>query len=69
MTRPHVSDFALLAFLEAEHGVDIDWLRQAVADRVHGAPCDGMHCVGHQGLRFHLSGGTVVAVDRIGPPQ
>ena len=69
MRGVHVSDYAILKFVEAEFGIDVDWLRNAIAERARTTAVTGMTRVDHEGLRFHLSGGTVVSVERIGPPR
>lgn len=68
--RVGVSDFALLQFLEVEHGIPIDWLRASIRARLHEVPAvpEGMAQVTAGNLRLHVSGGTICGVSRSLPP-
>ncbi|WP_425099159.1 hypothetical protein [Tropicibacter sp. S64] len=69
--RHHVSDFALLQFLELEYGIDVASLRRTVAwraDAVGWPSCDAT-ALTSQELRLHVSGGTVCGVSRAATPD
>ncbi|WP_425072563.1 hypothetical protein [Sagittula sp. S175] len=69
--RHAVSDFALLEYLEAEYGIDIATLRRTVAWRADaaGPVTPGTAALTSQGLRLHVSGGTVCSVQPVEPGQ
>lgn len=62
--RHGVSDYALLRYIEVQHGIEITSLRAMVSRRADagGKPCEGMKSLRVGGLRFHISGGTVCDV-------
>lgn len=64
MTRqlPHVSDHALLRYLERMRGIDIEKARAEIAARVADGVQLGASAVVSGGHRFTLSGNTVTSV-------
>ena len=68
MTKPrhHVSDFALLQYIEAQTGVEIETLRRTVAWKAdaEAAVSTGMSELTCGELRLFVSGGTVCSIAR-----
>lgn len=66
MSEPHITDHAVLRYLERAGGFQIEALRQAMAERVGRTAAPGAASVLIDGLRFVLKDGpqglTVVTV-------
>jgi hypothetical protein len=58
----HVTDHAILRYLERAHGIDINAVRHMIADTVREAAQAGASGVRHGGLAYRLKDGVVVTV-------
>jgi len=74
MSRPRISDHALVRFLERAGGLDIEALRASLADslaRAHDAANDiggGDYLISADGLAYVVRSGTVTTVLPEGSP-
>lgn len=57
-----VSDHAVLRYMERAMGLDIETVRQHIADTCAGAAAVGAVCVRSEGFRFEISGNAVITV-------
>lgn len=62
MTEVHVTDHAVLRYLERACGVDIEAVRAEIARAVRRGVATGACGVRRDGLNFRLAGATVVTV-------
>lgn len=61
---PHVTDHALVRYLERVVGVDLDVHRQAIEARVAGAVALGASAIVSEGYRYALTDSVVITVTR-----
>jgi hypothetical protein len=59
---PHVTDHAVLRYLERVQGYNIDALRQHISKTCEAVAALGGTCVRAEGVRFEISNGRVVTV-------
>lgn len=60
MSKPVVTDHAVLRYLERAHGVDVEAARAEIAATVARGVAAGASFVTHRGLRFVIRSGGVV---------
>ncbi len=60
--QPHVTDHAIIRYLERVKGVDIEATRQEIADIVRRGVKLGAEAVVLQGMRYRLEGACCVTV-------
>lgn len=57
-----VSDHAVLRYMERSMGLNVDLVRQHIADICSGAAAVGAVCVRSEGLRFEIGKNVVITV-------
>lgn len=62
MTEVHVTDHAIIRYLERACGVDVDAIRAEIARTVRRGVAQGASGVRVDGLNYRLAGATVVTV-------
>lgn len=63
MKRPHVTDHAVVRFLEQARGVDVDAIRDEIARLCRDGLDRGACGVQVDGVEFRIENGTIVTVE------
>lgn len=68
--RKHVTDHAIVRYVERVHGIDLDEIREAIlADGVYDAVCAGVSGIKKDGVEYVLADRRVVTVIAEGDQQ
>lgn len=67
--RPHVTDHALVRYLERVEGIDVIAARRAIEEAVRQGVETGADAVLLDGMRYCLQNRAVVTVKKIGHPD
>lgn len=65
----HISDHALLRYLERGLGIDIEWYRRHLGRQVDQVMVDGATGIRIDGLLFRIQGATVVTIVKANRPD